>query len=124
MGSIGEYQMLFVEPGDALEFAWSYFRALDKLSEGGATEIVSGVGIHHGHDAARDREIAVKLAASAGHRRIFLTQDAFDLARPHLEASRKLAWQACGSRESEGSDEPFEVVEIRVSDPGLEDPAA
>lgn len=118
----GQYLMRFGRADDALGFALAYFRALDRLSQGGAIELVSGVGIHHGEDGAQGREIARRLAARAGHRRILLTREAFDLARPLLEAAPWLGWQAYGRVETEGDREPLEVVEVQVPELGAEDP--
>lgn len=124
VGPSGEYQMLFGRPDHALDFALAYFQALDKLSQGGATEIQSGVGIHYGRDGVRGPEIARKLASLAGERRILLTRDAFDHTRRHLEAARRLGWQACERYLSEDTAEPLDLVEIQVPRGNAEDSAS
>jgi class 3 adenylate cyclase len=113
VGPSGEYLMVFGEPDQALDFALAYFQALDKLGQGGATEVVPGVGIHFGRDGDRDREIARKLASLAGDRRILLTRDAFEETRPRAEISHGVCWQAFADA-ADGENEPLEVVEVDI----------
>lgn len=121
VGPSDEYQMLFGEPHHALDFALAYFHALDKLGQGGAGEVIPGVGIHLGREGARDREIARRLASLAGERQILLTRDAFEKTRPRLEASKGVCWQAFAGDAAEGEAEPLDVVEVHVQERGPDD---
>ncbi len=127
------FLLLFERTGDAVDFALTYHRGLDVLSQQEGAEVSARVGIHLGEvvlrrnspqDVARGakpievhglaKPIAARLMSLAGPHQILATRGAFDLARRAGEGrgAKTLRWLAHGSYLFQGVEEPLEVFEV------------
>jgi serine/threonine protein kinase len=121
---------LFDHPGEAVQYALAYQRAMQALSRREHVALASRVGIHLGvrprtvHDGAPGtargadatvRDLAVSLSKLAEPGQILITRSAFDLARQlPVPGFDKIQWLAHGSYELEGVDEPVDLCEVGV----------
>jgi serine/threonine protein kinase len=121
---------LFDHPGEAVQYALAYQRAMQTLSRRENVELASRVGIHLGvrPRASRDsapslgrgadatvRELAASLSKLAEPGQILITRNAFDLARQlPVPGFDKIQWLAHGSYELEGVEEPLDLCEVGV----------
>jgi serine/threonine protein kinase len=119
---------LFDHPGEAVQYALAYQRAMQTLSRRESVDLAARVGIHLGvrPRAARDlapgaarsadaavRELAASLSKLAEPGQILITRSAFDLARQlPVPGFDRIQWLAHGSYELDGMDEPVELCEV------------
>jgi serine/threonine protein kinase len=121
---------LLDHPGEAVQYALAYQRAMQALSRRENVELGTRVGIHLGvrPRASRDsapavaraadatvRDLAASLSKLAEPGQILITRSAFDLARQlPVPGFDKIQWLAHGSYELEGVEEPVDLCEVGV----------
>jgi serine/threonine-protein kinase len=121
---------LFDHPGEAVQYALAYQRAMQTLSRRESVDLSIRVGIHLGvrPRASRDsapgmarsadatvRDLAAFLSKLAEPGQILITRSAFDLARQlPVPGFDKIQWLAHGSYEIDGVEEPVDLCEVGV----------